>query len=149
MDIDQIKQQMRQRGWTQAELAEKLGMSHSSIRQILSGHVPLQTRVAKHIELLFESSATAVLIYSVDLPDEVLRTWFPGWDRLTDNQRKMCVRKVFRKNLEDLVALGEKSLSAADAQRVLSLVPADQLRVLGAKDDGVDNDETTINAAEP
>lgn len=122
MDIEEIKEQLKQRGWTQADLAEKLGLKYSTLRKIMSGICALTPRVESHIKLLFEQSMTAVLVYTIDFPDEELRSWVPMWDRMSKRQRVVALKKVFQQVLGDMIKEGNRCLAEEDADLVKTLI---------------------------
>ena len=116
MDIAEIRSELQARGWTQEILAQKLSMNHKSINDILRGGRPLTAQLAKHIELLFQQTRTAVFVYSVDIPDGTCREWVPGWDDMTQKQRECAVRAVVMKTLERLKQIGMECLSDQDRE---------------------------------
>lgn len=118
MDINQIKREIARRGWTQAELAEKLGMNPSSLRRILSGMSPLTVTLERHIEMLLETSKTAVFVYSVDIPDETCQEWIQNWDMLTENQKERAMAAVVKAILARLATLGNESLSDEEKEEI-------------------------------
>lgn len=70
MTVNEIKKELEARGWTQEDLANKLGMSHSNIRKVMCGSSRLTKQLEKHIGLMFEAERIAVLVYKVDLSDK-------------------------------------------------------------------------------
>lgn len=116
MTIDEIKQELKARGWTYADLANRLKMNEGSLKGILSGGRVLTKTLENHIELLFQQTRTAVFVYSVDIPDGTCREWVPGWDDMTQKQRECAVRAVVMKTLERLKQIGMECLSEQDRE---------------------------------
>jgi HTH-type transcriptional regulator/antitoxin HigA len=48
-----LSELLADRGWTQRELAERMGRSQSSISRVLSGHYPIGPRLALDLEAVF------------------------------------------------------------------------------------------------
>lgn len=115
-DIEHIRMELDRRGWSQADLADKLGLHQVSVSRILSGKQKLTESVARHIELLFSQTKTAVFMYSIDLPDATCQEWVPTWDLLNHTQRVKAVEAVVHKILQRLASLGSASLSEEDRQ---------------------------------
>lgn len=65
---------------------------------------------------------TAVLVYSIDFPDEELRSWVPMWDRMSKRQRLVALKKVFQQVLGDMIKEGNRCLAEEDADLVKTLI---------------------------
>lgn len=111
MTLDDIKRELKQRGWTYGDLADKLDVSESLLKKVFSEKAPLTGQLARHISLLFESSRTVVFVYSVDLPDETCREWIPGWDELSQKQQKQAVRAIVMQTIKRLKQVGMDCLT--------------------------------------
>lgn len=116
MDINEIKDELTRRGWTQADLAEKIGYSHGSIRKLLSGERPLTESTAKHIELLFATTREAVFVFSVNIPECKCRSWVPSWDTLKPSEKERALRAVISEIIERYADKGFEYLTEADKQ---------------------------------
>lgn len=122
MNLDTIKKEMELRGWSASDLAEKLAVNPDGLRKILAGKRPLTETLERHIERIFEGSMTAVLVYTIDFPDEELRSWVPMWDRMSKRQRVVALKKVFQQVLGDMIKEGNRCLAEEDADLVKTLI---------------------------
>lgn len=118
MDIAEIRRELDRRGWTQAELASRLGLHPNTVRKILTGKQPLTVTLQRHIELLLESSKTAVFVYCVDVPEEKCQEWVQNWDLLTENQKERAMAAVVKAILARLATLGNESLSDEEKEEI-------------------------------
>ena len=116
MTIDEIKAALAERGWTQAQLAEKLHIKTGSLRNILSGQVTLTEQLAAHIELLFKDTQQQLLMYKVTFPDAVCESWLPGWEQLTPEQRKTAIEQVLLKAAEQLAEEYKRKLTGEELE---------------------------------
>lgn len=112
MNKEEIKAELKARGWTYAMLADKLGMSEGRIKTIMSSKEELKKTLQNHIELLFASPSSAVLVYRIDLTtDEVSELCgsreFPDTEKGRADLAK-AVEAVLHHNMEHLAALGKK-----------------------------------------
>ncbi len=107
MTIDEIKSKLKAKGMTQTELANKLHIHRMSLYKILSGRAPLTETLSAHIELLLKEKQDQLLIYKVQLEDAVCEKWVPGWEYLTQKERKTAVEAVLQEALKQCVELGE------------------------------------------
>lgn len=94
MTLDEIKHALKDRGWTQKELAEKLKLHPGTVKNILSGQKPLTEQLAAHIELLLESTQEQLIVFKLTFPDVLCEKWLPGWEGLTPEQRREGLEKV-------------------------------------------------------
>lgn len=116
MTIDEIKNTLKERGWSYADLAEKLHRSASSMKNILSGQQPLNPSLAAHIELLFKDTQQQLLMYKVTFPDAVCESWLPGWEQLTPEQRKTAIEQVLLKAAEQLAEEYKRKLTGEELE---------------------------------
>lgn len=58
---DQIKAAIKQRGWTQAETAQRIGITPSYLSDILRGRRPLSARVAVRMAMILDVGAWELL----------------------------------------------------------------------------------------
>lgn len=54
MKIEQISKSRKALGWTQAQLAERLGVTHSTVSRIENGDIPLNIRTQIALEVIFK-----------------------------------------------------------------------------------------------
>lgn len=103
MTKEEIKQALKERGWSYQLLAEKLRVSEGSIKNALSDKGKLTDQLAAHIELLLGNTQEQLIMYKITYPDAVVQSWLPGWDELTPAQRKAGIEAVLREATEQLV----------------------------------------------
>ena len=103
MTKEEIKQALKERGWSYQLLAEKLRVSEGSIKNALSDKGKLTDQLSAHIELLLGSTQEQLIMYKITYPDAVVQSWLPGWDELTPEQRKAGIEAVLREATEQLV----------------------------------------------
>lgn len=111
MDIQQINQALKDRGWTQQLLAEKLRMHPVALNRVLTGKTELKPTLAAHIELLLGNTQEQLIMYKITYPDAVVQSWLPGWGDLTPEQRKAGIEAVLREATEQLVAEQEARMT--------------------------------------
>lgn len=116
MTIQDIKNVLAERGWTQAQLADKLHIKIGSLRNILSGQAPLTEQLAAHIELLFKDTQQQLLMYKVTFPEVVCESWLPGWEQLTPDQRKEAIEQVLLKAAEQLADEYKRKLTGEELE---------------------------------
>lgn len=118
MDIQEINQALKDRGWTQQFLAEKLRMHPVALNRVLTGKTELKPTLAAHIELLLGSTQEQLIMYKITYPDAVVQSWLPGWDELTPEQRKAGIEAVLREATEQLVAEQEARMTPEEVARL-------------------------------
>lgn len=123
MDTNEIKQELDRRGWTAIKLAENLGVSAPSLRQVLCGSRPMTKQLEKHIELLFASTRTVFFAFTVDIPDATCRSWVPDWDNLTPKTQAKAVKAVVIETLEKLKKIGYENMTEADRRAMADVMP--------------------------
>ncbi len=111
MDIQEINQALKNRGWTQQFLAEKLRMHPVALNRVLTGKTELKPTLAAHIELLLNSTQEQIMLFKVTYPEVMCRAWLPGWDELTPEQRQDGLQAVMMEAAKLAAADGEKELS--------------------------------------
>lgn len=138
MDITEIKQELKRRGWTNAMLAEKIGKNPNYVSNVLSGSTKLTESTAKHIALLFESTRTVFFAYAVDVPEATCRSWVPGFENLTPRQQVEAVKAVVVETLKKLAKNGYEALTEEDRRAMADVLPRpyDDDGALEAADDG-------------
>ena len=118
MDIQEINQALKDRGWTQQLLAEKLRMHPVALNRVLTGKTELKPTLAAHIELLLGNTQEQLIMYKITYPDAVVQSWLPGWDELTPEQRKAGIEAVLREATEQLVAEQEARIAPEEVARL-------------------------------
>lgn len=107
MTISEIKDELSRRGWTQADLAEKLAYSAKSLYEVMRGARPMTASLRRHIELLLSEPRETILVYKVDLTDSQV-TELCGVDCPVDtDSRAAAVEAVLHHNLKELIELGK------------------------------------------
>ena len=126
MTIEEIKQELAERGMTQQELAAALSISYSSMRQILSGATKLTEQLAKHIEYVLNKRKQQTFVFTVDLPEGTVQRWVPGFDTLTEDEKQKTLRAICQNIMRDLAAKGAENLSEkerAALEQISGLTP--------------------------
>lgn len=118
MTIDEIKQALRERGWSNKKLAEMLHIHEVTLNLILSGKNKLTDQLSAHIELLLGNTQEQLIMYKITYPDAVVQSWLPGWDELTPEQRKAGIEAVLREATEQLVAEQEARMTPEEVARL-------------------------------
>ena len=118
MDIQEINQALKDRGWTQQYLAEKLRMHPVALNRVLTGKTELKPTLAAHIELLLNNTQEQLIMYKITYPDAVAQSWLPGWDELTPEQRKAGIEAVLMEAVQQLAAEQERQMTAAEVERL-------------------------------
>lgn len=116
MNIQEIRELLKARNMTQAQLAEMLHMHPMSLSKILSGRAPLTETLASHINLLLSDKKEQLLVFRVSLPDAVVEQWIPGFEFLTLEERKTAVEAVLHAAAKQCVALGEALYSPEELE---------------------------------
>lgn len=115
MTTDEIKELLAARGWTQAELAEKLGCNAKSLNEVLRGARPLTETMNRHIELLLREQDEAVFVYRINLTTEQVRELcgerYTGVEEkdgklILPPRARKAVELVIRHNLARLARIG-------------------------------------------
>lgn len=118
MNLQEIKRVMEVQGWTIAALAKELSINPVNLGRILSGHRPLTEQLKKHIEYVLGERKSQMLIFTVDLPEASCRAMFPGWDSLTEEEKRESCQAVIRESLKELIALGAAALTEEELQKL-------------------------------
>lgn len=116
MNVDEIKKALEQRGWTQAQLAEKLKMHPVALNRVLAGRAELRPTLAAHIELLLKDTQEQLIMYKVTFPDATVESWVPGWERLTPEQRQAAVGAVIEEAARQLMEEGAAALTPEELE---------------------------------
>ena len=118
MTIEHIKQELNERGMTQQQLASELGISYSSIRQILSGATKLTDQLSRHIEFVLGKRKQQTFVYTVDLPEGTVQSWLPNHANLTDEEKHRALTAICERIKADLIAAGERALPATERENL-------------------------------
>ena len=70
MTKEEIRNELKARGWTLKTFAEKLKISYVSVAHIMNGRNKITDQLGEHIKLLFAAEQNAVLVYKVNLSDK-------------------------------------------------------------------------------
>ena len=116
MTKDEIKQALKERGWTIQTLAEKLRVSYGALRAVLSESGKLTDQLSAHIELLLNNTQEQLIMYKITYPDAVVQSWLPGWDELSPEQRKAGIEAVLREAAEQLVREQEARMTPEEVE---------------------------------
>lgn len=108
MTIEEIKDELKARKWTQAQLAEKLHMNAKALSGILCGARPLTDTLAAHISLLLEKERDCVFVYKVELPEAKVQELCGG--AVCEEDRQAAIEAIIHHNLQELIELGKKCL---------------------------------------
>lgn len=112
MTIEEIKSVLSDRNMTQQQLAEELGISYSSIRQILSGATKLTAQLSRHIEYVLGKRKQQTFIYTVDLPEGTVQSWLPQHANMSEEEKQQALTAICERIKQDLIAAGERTLPA-------------------------------------
>lgn len=139
MNIDDIKEELKRRGWTYIDLAEKLAMGKSSIYNIMNGVSPLKESLSRHIELLFSVPEMAVLVYKINLTEKQVEDLTAGeqFPATEEGQRRKeeAVQMVLRHNAETLAALRKKGKYDEVLQQIYNVIDANRAALEAAEND--------------
>lgn len=109
--IDNIKETLKKNNLTAGELATILGVHPSHLRQILSGARPLTEQLAKHINLVLNIYKSQTFLYTVQLPEAVVRRWVPDFDKLSPEEQVKAGTAVLQNAAEHLIDIGKRQLT--------------------------------------
>ena len=118
MTKDEIKNALRERGWTYQTLAEKLRVSYGALRTVLSENGKLTDQLNAHIELLLKNTQEQLIMYKITYPDALCRSWLPGWDDLTEGQRRVGLEAVLREAAQQLIREQEARMTPEEVEQL-------------------------------
>ena len=118
MTKDEIKNALRERGWTYQTLAEKLRVSYGALRTVLSENGKLTDQLNAHIELLLNNTQEQLIMYKITYPDALCRSWLPGWDDLTEEQRRVGLEAVLREAAQQLIREQEARMTPEEVEQL-------------------------------
>lgn len=106
MTPEDIKERLKERGWTQADLAEKLGVHPGTIKNLLSGQRPITEQLSRHIDYVLGTAREAVLVYRVDVPTHKVEELTAGRGCVTEADYREALAAVLKHNLQVLAEVG-------------------------------------------
>ena len=125
MEIEEIWQNLKARGWTYKTFAEKLKLAENTVKLYMNGKNKITDQLMSHIELLFSAPQNAVLVYKINLTDKQV-------DELTGGQqfpatpegeakKAAAVEAVLLHNMQTLADMGRKVDLPEDLKGLLLL----------------------------
>ena len=125
MEIEEIRQNLKARGWTYKTFAEKLKLAENTVKLYMNGKNKITDQLMSHIELLFSAPQNAVLVYKINLTDKQV-------DELTGGQqfpatpegeakKAAAVEAVLLHNMQTLADMGRKVDLPEDLKGLLLL----------------------------
>lgn len=123
MTLDEIKNALRLRDMTQAELAKQLGCNAKALNEVLRGARPLTEAMHNHISLLLQGPREAVLVYRVDVSAMKARELLGENSTVNKADRPAAIEAVIHHNLQELIELGKKCDWSDDERQFLGLLP--------------------------
>ena len=117
MTIPEIKEALKQQGMSVKELAEKLGMSYTNTRLMLSGARPMSLQIERHIDYILGAAKTQAVMITVDLPETVARVWAPGWETLTEAEQEAAGKAVLEAAADALIKRGASIVAEYEGRK--------------------------------
>lgn len=121
MTIEEIKSALAKKGWTQAELAAKLGCNAKGLNEVLRGARPLTEALHNHISLLLAQPREAVLVYRVNITDAQVAELCGANCTTNPADRPAAVEAVIHHNLAELIEIGKKCEWTAEEREFLGI----------------------------
>lgn len=118
MSIDEIKERLKEKGWSIADFARKLGVGYSTLQTVLSGKNPLTKPLEKLIGYELEANLEHIIVYKISIPDDTVEE-LTGAQAATPAEKERILRALIRANLEELAQLGASSPSWSPEERHL------------------------------
>jgi transcriptional regulator with XRE-family HTH domain len=118
MTKEEIKKALKERGWSYQTLAEKLRVSEGAIKNALSSSGKLTDQLSAHIELLLNNTQEQLIMYKITYPDALCRSWLPGWDDLTEEQRRVGLEAVLREAAQQLIREQEERMTPEEVEQL-------------------------------
>lgn len=112
MEIEEIRKNLKARGWTYKTFAEKLKIAENTVSQFMRGKNKITDQLMSHIELLFSAPQNAVLVYKISLTDKQVEELtggqqFPATPE-GEARKAAAVEAVLLHNMQTLIDLGRK-----------------------------------------
>lgn len=121
MTLEQINAEMAQQKKHVAELARELGVNVNALRQILAGQRSLTKQLEKHIQLALGLRKDTLVMFKVEFPDEEVSSWLPGWDKLSEEERRATVSAIVREVAMLGTKRGWEELSEPEREKLRAL----------------------------
>lgn len=142
MTLEEIKAEMEKRGITYVALAKKLAMNQNSLRNILSGRVPLKETLRRHIELIFSMPDLPWLVYKINLTDKQVDDLTAGeqFPATEEGQRKKMetLKRVIKQNAETLAAFRKNGKYDEVLQQIYNVIDANRAAKAAEEKEGVE-----------
>ena len=142
MTLEEIKAEMEKRGITYVALAKKLAMNQNSLRNILSGRVPLKETLRRHIELIFSMPDLPWLVYKINLTDKQVEDLTAGeqFPATEEGQRKKMetLKLVIKQNAETLAAFRKNGKYDEVLQQIYNVIDANRAAKAAEEKEGVE-----------
>ena len=106
IEINHIRQELRARGWSQKNLAEKLRIHPVTLGLILTGKNKLTPQLAAHIELIFKSTSA----YMIERPENAEQDGKSNFMELSTEHRLYVLHSL----LNDMAQWLHQEYSASD-----------------------------------
>ena len=112
MEIEEIRQNLKARGWTYKTFAEKLKLAENTVKLYMNGKNKITDQLMSHIELLFSAPQNAVLVYKINLTDKQVEELtggqqFPATPE-GEAKKAAAVEAVLLHNMQTLADMGRK-----------------------------------------
>ena len=139
MTIDDVKKELKARGWSYADLARKISMSEVQIKDIMRGKAVLRKTLQNHLSLLFSMPEMAVLVYKINLTEKQVEDLTAGeqFPATEEGQRRKeeALQMVLRHNAETLAALRKKGKYDEVLQQIYNVIDANRAALEAAEND--------------
>ncbi len=106
MTIEEIKKSLADRGMTQKELAERLGVNAKSLNEVLRGKNPMTEALHNHISLLLTQPREAILVYRVNISEAKATELLGERCTVIPADRATAIEAIIHHNLDELIQLG-------------------------------------------
>lgn len=118
MEITDIKNAMEEQGWTATALAKELEVTPEHLSRVLSGKVKMPGQLKKLIEYTLGIRKSQMMMFTIELPDEKVSHFVPGWENLKPEERQKAGEAVLRHMFDELIDLGRASLTPQELAEV-------------------------------
>lgn len=133
MTTGEIKEAMRTQGISMKEMADELGVSYDSLRQILAGQRSMTLQLERHITRVLGEAKTQLIMVTVDLPEATARLWTPGWSKLNVQEQQKAATAAAQAIVEQLIEKGAQGLGEEDLAALKALnLPGGGAATVGA-----------------
>lgn len=118
MNIEEIKQAIKARGWSNKKLAQLLNVHVVTLNLILSGKNKLTDQLRAHIELLLNSTQEQLIMFKLTYPEALCQSWLPGWDELSPEQRQKGIEAVLLEAARLAVEETEREMTEEEIEKL-------------------------------